>query len=256
MILYHAAPSYYSMIARLALREAGLGFDQRLMDIHIAQQQNAPWYVAVNPNMTVPCLAGEGLCLTDSSDILAFAAKSAGATWMDGEPAVAARVAEVVDGHYRISIENLTFTKAMSRIWPLRVLFPRALARINRKLEAGLSTAADPAAVSRKIALNQQRIAFFTQGDIGQKLQAQRAEVSAYLHSLPVPAPFLFGERMSSADVVVAILLARLSMIGEQALLDDLPGLQHWFDMIRAREAFRQADVWLNFQPLRILLRR
>jgi tetrachloro-p-hydroquinone reductive dehalogenase len=256
MILYHAPSSYYSMIARLALLEAGLAFDQQMMDIHFAQQQNASWYVAINPNMTVPCLAGEGIHLTDSRDILQFAAQSAGATWMDGEPSAAALIAATVEGHYRMSIESLTFTRLMNRIWPLRVLFPRALARINRKLQAGLSSASDPEAVRGKIALKTERMAYFTQGDLRQKLQVQRDRVVAYLRTLPAPQPFLFGERMSSADVVVAVLLGRLRMIGEEALFADLAGLGLWFEMMQSRDAFARADIWVRFQPLRIFLRR
>ena len=256
MILYHAPSSYSSMIARLGLLEGGVVFDSHPMDIHFAQQQNQPWYIAVNPHMTVPSLVGEGPLLTDSRDILDHAARSAATPWMDLEPAVAGQVAAAVDGHYQIPIERLTFSKAMSKIWPLRVAFPRLLARINRKLEASLPSASDPDAVRSKIALNNERIAYFSLGDLGQKLQAERDAVTAYLRSLPKPQPFLFGDRLSSADIVVAILMGRLHMIGEQRLVADREDLTRWFEMMQAREAFRRADVWLSFQPLRILLRR
>ena len=144
----------------------------------------------------------------------------------------------------------------MSKIWPLRLAFPRMLAKINRKLERSLPTAADRAAVEGKIALNRERIEFFTSGDLGQKLQAERDAVTAYLRTLPRPEPFLFGARISSADIVVAVLLGRLNMIGEQQLLTTLPDLGHWFEMMKAQETFKRADIWLTFQPLRILLKR
>ena len=256
MILYHASSSYYSMIARLALIESGVTFDAHRMDIHIAQQQNQPWYAAINPHMTVPGLVDDGLVLSDSRDILAHAAHCAGPRWMDSDAALAPAIASVVDGHYRISIERMTFSKAMTKIWPLRVAFPRLLARINRKLERSLPTAADRTAVEGKIALNSERIAFFTSGNLDQKLQAERDAVMAYLRTLPQPQPFLFGERISSADIVVAVLLGRLHMIGEQQLIAALPDLGRWFDMMQARETFKRADIWLTFQPLRILLKR
>ena len=56
MILYNAPSSYYSMIARYALFEAGLSFENRRMDIHLAKEQLSPWYRAINPKMTVPSL--------------------------------------------------------------------------------------------------------------------------------------------------------------------------------------------------------
>jgi tetrachloro-p-hydroquinone reductive dehalogenase len=72
--LFHAAPSYYSMVARLALAEAGVAYVSRLMDIHLAKQQLSPAYRKLNPHMTVPTLRGPGLLLTDSAQILIYAA--------------------------------------------------------------------------------------------------------------------------------------------------------------------------------------
>lgn len=256
MILYHAPSSYYSMIARLALLEAGVSFEQKPMDIHVAQEQNASWYVAINPNMTVPCLTDAGLRLTDSRDILAFAARAASNLWMDSEATIAAQIDDAVNAHYDVSIENLTFTRLMIQMWPLRIMFPRLLERINRNLEAGLASAADPEAVGKKIALNQKRIAFFTQGDMNKKMHNLREVVRDCLRGLPEPYPFLFGERVSSADIVFCVLLARLNMIGEKALYDDIAGLRQWFETMQAREAFQRADIWLSFQPMRIILRR
>lgn len=256
MILYHAASSYYSMIARLALLEGGVPFESHPMDIHFTQQQNTAWYTAINPHMTVPSLVGDGVLLIDSRDILARAAGTAGAAWMDSDTAAAPQIAAAVEGHYQIPIERLTFARLMTRIWPLRMVFPRLLAGINRKLNAALPTAKDADAIRRKIALNDERIAYFTTGDLGQKLRAERDTVTGFLRALPKPQPFLFGERISSADIVVAVLLGRLAMIGEQGLFTDLPEINGWFEMMRAREAFQRADIWLSFQPLRLLSRR
>ena len=49
MILYSAPSSYYSMIGRLALKEAKVPFENQRMDIHLHKEQLAPWYVALNP---------------------------------------------------------------------------------------------------------------------------------------------------------------------------------------------------------------
>ncbi len=71
--LFHAASSHYSMVARLALTEAQLPWTSRLLDIHLAKQQLSEAYRLLNPAMTVPTLSVEGLLLTDSAEILAFA---------------------------------------------------------------------------------------------------------------------------------------------------------------------------------------
>ena len=112
--LFHAAPSYYSMVARLALAEAGIPFTSRLIDIHLAKQQLSDPYRALNPHMTVPTLRGPDLLLTDSSEILAFAASRAGDAWCDADAAQALAIRAAVQGHYAISIETLTFSKLLT----------------------------------------------------------------------------------------------------------------------------------------------
>ena len=84
--LFHAAPSYFSMVARLALAEAEVPTINRLMDIHLAKQQLSPAYRQLNPKMTVPTLRGPGILLTDSSQILAYAAEHSAIPWADGDP--------------------------------------------------------------------------------------------------------------------------------------------------------------------------
>ena len=198
--LFHAAPSYYSMVARLALAEAGIATTSRLLDIHLAKQQLSDDYRALNPHMTVPTLRGPDLLLTDSSEILAFAAARAGAAWADADPTLAPAIGDAVQGHYAISIETLTATPA-----------PETLA-------------------------------------------AMRAQVRAYLQGLPPVADgaWLFGSRLSSADVVLAVLLARLTMAAELPLLDR-PDLQGWWQRYQGRPAVTAADLWTRFQRRRFL---
>ena len=249
MLLYHAASSYYSMIARLALREAGIAYDERRIDIHRAREQLAPWYVAINPHMTVPTLVDGTAAWRDSRDILAVAAARAGAKWATPS----ADIEAVVAAHYAIPIERLTFARMMTRIPPLRVLFPRMLRRIVRDLEAALPTAADPDAVRAKIAVDRERVAYFGGGDLRGKLEAERDHVRRFLAALPAPADLLFGARFSSADVVTIVLLARLKMIGEGALTGARADIARYFDRIVARPAFVAADVWTRFQLRRML---
>ena len=68
--LFHAASSYYSMIARLALVEAGRPFTPVKLDIHRRMAQFEPSYARLNPNMTVPTLMLESSLLSDSRLIL------------------------------------------------------------------------------------------------------------------------------------------------------------------------------------------
>lgn len=256
MLLYHASSSYYSMIARLALLEAGVAFDSRRMDIHIAKEQLAPWYVAINPHMTVPSLVDGEHIWRDSRDILGVAGDGAGALWLAPDATTRAAIDAVVAAHYDIPIERLTFATAMTRIPPARWLFPRMLRGIVRKLEAELPAASDADALRAKIAVNTERLAYFTTGRLSDKLEGERDHVRHLLTSLPAPAELLFGAKPSPADIVVTVLLSRLQMIGDWDLTSVRPDIAAYFARMQARPAYAQADLWTRFRLHRILLRR
>lgn len=253
MKLYSAPPSYYSMIARLALNESNINFNTRYMDIHIAKEQLSPWYIAVNPSMTVPTLTDGERTWRDSRDILNFAAKSASQAWADCDSTIAPNIEKIVTAHYSLPIEKLTFGKMMLKHYPLRKLFPIMLRRIIKQLQAESQT--NPIATKNKMAVNQERLAYFTEGNIGTKLNERREEVREFLNQLPQSETLLFGERPSSADIVTAILLSRLKMIGEDDLIKATPTLLKWFERMEARPAFAKSDIWLHFKPWRILLK-
>lgn len=260
MILYSAPPSYYSMIGRLALNTAQVVFENHYMDIHLRKDQLAPWYIALNPHMTVPTLVDGKIILIDSQDILHLAASLAGNQWLDIDVNLAPQIESIVKAHYAIPIERLTFCKAMLHLPVLKYIFPRVLGAIIKGLEARLAIAKDPAALQAKIDLNQSRVAYFTQGaSLKEKMEVERNRVSAYLNQLPTPDNFLFGDKPSSADIVTAVLFGRLKMIGEYALVtNNARGavLDQWFSRLQQQTAFQQSDIWLRFQWWRILLKR
>jgi glutathione S-transferase len=66
--------SICSQIARLALCEHGLAFKDVFIN-HNQMQQFEPWYVRINPNMTVPSLTYNGELMIDSKAILFEIAK-------------------------------------------------------------------------------------------------------------------------------------------------------------------------------------
>ncbi len=254
MILYSAPPSYYSMIARLALNEGNIQFDTRYMDIHIAKDQLSPWYMAVNPSMTVPSLTAADHTWKDSRDILKLAAMNQADKWFDSDPAISPSIDRIVAAHYAISIEDLTFGKIMVKSFLARKLFPIMLGRIIKKLEA--ESQVDPIATKDKIAVNQQRLAYFTEGNQAKKLSDRREEVRDFLLQLPKPeTSLLFGEKPSSADIVAAVLYARLNMIEEDDLMKTSPAISSWFDRVKKRPAFLKSDIWLRFKPWRIFLK-
>ena len=260
MILYSAPSSYYSMIGRLALNTAQVAFENHSMDIHVRKDQLAPWYRALNPHMTVPTLVDGKIILIDSQDIVYLAASLAGNQWLDVDFNLAPQIESVVNAHYAIPIERLTFCKAMIHLPILKFIFPRVLDAIVNGLKVQLARSKDPTALQAKIDLNQSRIAYFTQGaNLQEKMAVERKRVSAYLNQLPTPDNFLFGNKPSSADIVTAVLFGRLKMIGEYDLVsNNVRGtvLDQWFSRMQQHAAFQQSDIWLRFQWWQILLKR
>jgi glutathione S-transferase len=243
------------MIARYALLEAAIPYENRRMDIHLAKEQLAPWYIKINPKMTVPSLVDGSCILTDSQDILNYAANRAAGLWMDSNEEFKLNIQQIVYAHYNITIERLTFSKALTSVPLVRVIVPRMLSRIIKKLEKERETAANQEAVDGKIAQNQQRLSFFTEGNLLDKLELERKSVCDFLEKLPIPKDLLFGDKISSADIVAATLCTRLKMIGEYKLIKS-SALTAWYERIRQRPAYKNADMWSYFQPWRIVLKR
>lgn len=255
MILYNASSSYYSMIGRYALLEAQIPFDNKRMDIHLAKEQLSTWYMKINPALTVPSLVDNELILTSSEAILSFAASKASTQWMDADPSCAQSIEQVVKAHYAIMIERLTFCKALKSIPPLRYFVPKMLHSAINTLEKERATTSNLAALEAKIQVNQARLTYFTTGSLLDKLEVERNTILHFLSSLPKPQTFLFGDKPSSADVVVVVLLGRLKMIGEYSLVQS-PNLQEWFSRMQSRTTYKEADIWTYFQPWRIVLKR
>jgi len=243
------------MIARYALLEAGLPFESRRMDIHLAKEQLSPWYAKLNPAMTVPALVEGEQIWTDSQDILNYAATQAGERWMDAEVTRTAKIEQLILAHYSIAIERLTFGKAMKSIPLLRFIIPKILGNVIRGLEKEVSNSANLPAVEAKIELNKQRLSYFSEGNLADKLQVEREIVRNYLSKLPTPQLFLFGDKPSSADILTVVLFGRLKMVGEYSLVQS-PDLVKWFLRMQLRSAYKKADIWIYFQPWRIFLKR
>lgn len=245
MILYHAASSYYSMIARLALTEAGRAWESVLLDIHRRQDQLSDGYAAINPHLTVPTLIDGELRLTDSADILAH-------VWPEGWQAAPGEIGRVVEEHYALSLEQLTFGTLFVRFPPGRLLFRHMLRRVVRSLEARAEGSPHAAVLLAKAAQNRERLAWFDAPDLPGRVKALRGRVAGFLASLPAPAPYLFGTTPTAADVVVTVLMARLVAVGEGRLIGTA-GLEGYWRQRRASPAFAAADVWDSVSLWRIL---
>ncbi|KAG9504976.1 hypothetical protein J7337_001942 [Fusarium musae] len=69
IVLYTAHHCPYAHRAQIALRELGLSFKEKLIDITVPRTNE---YLNVNPNGMVPALSYDGVLLTESSLIVQF----------------------------------------------------------------------------------------------------------------------------------------------------------------------------------------
>jgi glutathione S-transferase len=66
--LYHAEPVANSLKCLIPLKEKGLAFESRYVDLH-KFEQHEPWFVAMNPEGQVPVLDHDGVIITQSTVI-------------------------------------------------------------------------------------------------------------------------------------------------------------------------------------------
>ncbi len=66
--LYHAEPASNSLKVLICLKEKGVDFISRLMDIQ-AFEQHEPWFLKINPDGQVPVLIHDGAVITESTVI-------------------------------------------------------------------------------------------------------------------------------------------------------------------------------------------
>ncbi len=259
-MLYHAASSYYSMIARYALGLSGIEYESQLLDIHKKREQLQPWYVAINPAMTVPALVCANQSFYSSEEILQYAQTQHPENWVESTAASdqVQTIDELVRQHYQFEVERLTFNVFMQKLPPVRLLFPKLLRKACKELALELAQQpSNPQAIQAKLNLNEQRLAYFSSPL--QQRQAQQLELARDLikrfPNKPT-GPWLFGDLPSRADVVLLVFLARLNALGLNNT-DLVPrALMDWFAEKTQTQAFVDADVWVKFHIWRLLTHR
>jgi len=246
-LLYHAAPSHYSMIARLALVEAGCDFTGRIVDIHRARENQEPWYVRLNPEMTVPTLVLGEEVLPDSRLILRH-------LFPNAEEGAAG---ELLDRLYRFPVDVFTFTWLMRWNPIARFMIPRKLARIRAQMLQLADANPDLADLYRaRAAVFDHRVTEFSQppGPRWTPLRAQVRDLLAILEAALPGQAFLSGPTLGATDVVATVFLARLHFCRQGGMLSDFPAVAEYWRRMRGRDSFARADVWDRLHP-RLLLK-
>lgn len=246
--LYHAPPSFYSQLARLALAEKGVD--------HVAEfvvpgpplfETYTPRYMSMNPQGTVPVMVHvDPLALTretlkDSRDILAHVdANFPGPALLPSESGERAAARERVAELYAISFAVLSYGDPKIRARGARVNAMR-VANLGRRMARHPEMKEIYAAKLRGLES--------TMGEIGDpaRMAHERASVQRSLNGLEAALGdgrvYLVGASYSLADLVWTVGLARLQMLALDPLAQR-PTLAAWYERMRDRPSFVAADIW------------
>jgi len=238
--LYHAEPSANSMKPMICLKEKGLDFVSRYVDL-LAFEQHAPEFVAINPNGQVPVLVHDGAIVTESTVINEYlddvfpemplrpddpVARARMRVWSKFVDEYFCPALSMIGWHVRIrqtarAIEKERFAKLLERI-------PLEEQRQKWATIAGESFTEEQLADSRR------RLA----------ISARRME------KLLTDGPWLAGETYSLADLntySMAVALPRLTP--ESVGAEKTPRLLDWIARMNARPAVKAALAMSRRDP-------
>ncbi|WP_437712335.1 glutathione S-transferase [Sorangium sp. So ce448] len=249
--LHHAASSYYSMVARLALVERGVPFESVSVDIHRRAQQLTPDYARLNPNLTVPTLQVDGRVLSQSRDILLFAFGTTEAALDDATRGW-------LDRHYAFPIEELTFGWLLSWNPLARPAVRRTLVATEKRLRQLATEHADLADVyTRRAEVFAGRVRTFDPGRVvamfGERKRAAIELLDALDGALADGRESLVPGGYGPADVVWTVFLARMGFVRFDAEIARRARLARYAKAVKARPSFREADVWDRLSPLKLI---
>lgn len=250
--LYHADSSYYSMIARLGFAEKGASYESRLLDIHAQTEQLEPWYARIQPAMTVPALVCGDERVGSSREILEFVdARFPGPALV---PPDRAPMDAWLDRHYGFEIENLTIGKLASTNPLFRTFFLGSLRKLVGVCRDRAREHPDLAeAYEHKAQQDERRLETFGgSGVYEESLRLARGHLDALEEQLR-GGPWIAGEVYSLADVVWTNFLARLCFVRKEDEIRSRPAVHEYWERVRSRPSFAQADVWTSLRPGKIL---
>ena len=228
--LYNAPQSTCSQRVRFVLNAKELAFEEVKLDL-LAGDQLKPDYLALNPNGVVPTLDHDGAIVIDSSVIIEYldeiepgrvnftpsdpvrrAAMRALMRFIDEMPAAAVRVPTfnlAFLPHFQAMSEDEFAAFAESK--PLRKEFMLAMGRQG-----------------------------FPEKDMNAALERMRRTYVRMSQTIEASGgPWLLGRDITLADVSVMPALVRMADLGLDRMWANVPGVQLWYEAIRAHRAFR-----------------
>lgn len=247
VILYEFPGSLCSQKVRLALVEKQVEYRKHPIDIELRLENYEPWYLRLNPGAVVPTLAHGDRVVTDSARILRYVDESfAGPRLIPETEEARASMEHWIDRQDTLRMRELSYAsfRGALGLFLRRVSMPLRAKRL-RRLRAHNPDLAE--AYDAKIAdVRQWRQSIARPAEV----RAIRAETARALEDVDKrlgEARYLAGDDYSLADVAWTCVLARLEMSGlapEFWGRGRLPRLESYYEGLRERPSFSEADVW------------
>jgi glutathione S-transferase len=228
-ILYNAPQSTCSQRVRFVLNAKKLPFTEVKLDL-LAGDQLKPDYLALNPNGVVPTLDHDGAIVTDSSVIIEYLDEIAPApeNFTPHDPVTRAKMRALM--HYmdempapavRVPTFNLAF-------------LPRFAAMSEEEFVAF----AESKPLRKEFMLSMGRKGF-PQKDMDDAMARLRRTYERMNAEIEKSGgPWLLGNDISLADIMVMPAIVRVADLGEAGAWQDLPHVERWFEAIRTYPAF------------------
>lgn len=227
--LYNAPQSTCSQRVRFVLNAKSLPFDEVKLNLLAGDQLKAE-YLQLNPNGVVPTLDHDGKIVIDSSVITEYLDEVAphGENFTPRDPVERAHmralmhfIDEMAAAAIRVPTFNLAFLphfaemseekfNAMADSKPLRKEFMKSMGR------KGFSDAEMKAALDR----------------LGRTIERMDAEIAKS------GGPWLLGQKITLADVMVMPAMVRLADLDLDHLWAGKPAIARWLQNIRAHKAY------------------
>ncbi len=250
--LYHFPPSLCSQKVRLALAEKGVEWEGRIVDIGPAMENYEGWYARINPGMVVPTLVHDEHVVTDSARIVRYIdASFEGPSLTPGNARKRAVMDEWIDRQDAFPFRELSYATFPGVLgWVVTKSFEKRRGALRRGLEENPELGPLYEARLRDIDEWEATVSNARSVDaLERRIQGLVSEFSGQLSD----RAFVVGDDYTLADVVWTVILARLKQLQLDTLWDDRIG--HYYDRMRRRPSFEEADIWESKRPLELVPR-
>jgi glutathione S-transferase len=254
LVLYGFPGSLCSQKVRLALAEKEVAYEGRFVDIELRLSNFEPWYLRLNPRGVVPTLVHADRVVTDSARIVHYVDEAFDGPALVPERADARSLMEHWIGEQDcLHMRELSYAsfKGLLGFGLRKVSMPLRMRKL-RRLRGEHPELAE--VYDAKIEdLNGWRASIASRPQLSE-VRRSLEEVLGRVEDQLGQTHYLAGDAYSLADVVWTCVLARLKMVGlahELCGPERLPRVADYYERLRSRPSFGEADIWEAMPPMR-----